>query len=310
MKENSHPVQPANAAPDLLRVAISQALKQLTAVKPIPDEAIHEARKSLKKARATLRLLVDGMNDAAYRRENIKLRDAGRLLTPLRDAKSLIDALDSLQDRYPAKLPDNSLAQLKKILHANLARARRHFHPPSGRQSAELDNCIKLLKNSLAMAQRKDIQSIEFRHIGTGLRRIYRKGRKAAAEAKADPATETLHEWRKQVKYLLNAVEGLHEGLPVSENKGNKGAKKILKRADQLADLLGNDHELAMISREIDRAEYVSVNAAVITTLHRLIDRWRAKLQKRAFKSGRKLYDQKPRQFVRRACPCVCAAPR
>lgn len=306
MKENIPVPVPAHPASSLLHAEVGEALKQLTAVQPIPDEAIHEARKSLKKARAALRLLRDGMSDAAYHRENARLRDAGRLLTPLRDAKSLIEALDSLQDRYADKLPDSNLAPLKKKLHANLAGARRRFHPPSRRRSAELNGCVKFLKNSLAMAQRKDIQSIESRHIGSGLRQIYRKGRKAAAEAKADTTTETLHEWRKQVKYLLNAVDGLH----ASGNNENKGAKKSLKRAGKLSDLLGNDHELAMLSREIDRADYVSINASVITTLHRLIDRHRAKLQKRAFKSGRKLYDRKPRQFVRRACSCVCAAPR
>jgi CHAD domain-containing protein len=131
-------VVPPNPAASLLRAAAGEALKQLTAVRPIPDEAIHEARKSLKRARAALRLLRDGMTDAAYRRENARLRDAGHLLTPLRDAKSLIDALDSLQKRYARKLPDSGLAPLNKILHANLAKAHRHFHPGATHQSAEL----------------------------------------------------------------------------------------------------------------------------------------------------------------------------
>jgi hypothetical protein len=296
---------PPNPAASLLHAAASEALKQLTAVRPIPDAAIHEARKSLKKARAALRLLRDGVSDTAYLRENARLRDAGRLLTPLRDAKSLIDALDSLQKRYASKLPDSGLAPLNKILHANLARAHRHFHPGATHQSAELNNCVTLIQNSLAMAKRQKIRSIEPVHIGSGLRRIYREGRKAHAEARADPTTERLHEWRKQVKYLLNATDGLR-----SMGSNGNGVKKMLKRADCLADLLGNDHELAMLALEIDRVNQASASAdAMIKTLHRFIDRSRAKLQKRAFKSGTKLYDQKPRQFSKRACARVCTAP-
>jgi CHAD domain-containing protein len=299
-------VVPSNPAASLLHEAAGEALKQLTAARPIPDEAIHEARKSLKKARAALRLLRDGLSDTAYRRENARLRDAGRLLTPLRDAKSLIDALDSLQKQYASKLPDSGLAPLHKILHANLVEAHRHFHPGTTHGSAELNNCVKLIKNSLAMAKRQKIRSIEPVHIGSGLRRIYRKGRKARAEARADPTTERLHEWRKQVKYLLNATDGLR-----SMGSNGNGVKKMLKRADRLADLLGNDQELGMLAREIDRVNQASASAGavMIKTLHRFIDRRRAKLQKRAFKSGTKLYDHKPRQFAKRACAHVCAAP-
>lgn len=296
---------PGNPAASLLHATVGEALRQLTSARPVSDEAIHEARKNLKKARAALRLLRDGMGDAAYRRENAKLRDAGRLLTPLRDAKSLMEALDSLQKQYAGKLTDDTLASLHKILHANLARARRHFHPGPARESAELNNCVKLIQNSVATAKRLKLRSIEPAHIGPGLRQIYRKGRKARAEAMSDPTTEKLHEWRKQVKYLFNASDVLSS----KESNGN-GIKKMLKRADRLADLLGGDHELAMLAHEIDREDRASASAdaAMTKTLHQFIDRRRAKLQKRAFKSGTKLYDQKPRKFAKRACARICTA--
>jgi CHAD domain-containing protein len=305
MKGNTEAAS-ADPPANLLQAAVGEALKQLTKSQFIRDEAVHSARKSLKKARAALRLLRDGMSEAAYHTENAKLRDVGHVLTPLRDAKSLVETLNSLQKRYANKLPDSDLAPLHEILNAGLTRARRHFHPGAGRGSVELNNCVKLLKNSLAMAKRRESRSIEPEYIGSGLLRIYRKGRKASAEAKAEPNVERLHEWRKQVKYLLNAIDGLGS----TRNNGN-GLKKKLKRAGQLAGLLGNDHELAMLAREVDRGDrtWASVEPAMIRTLHRFINRCRAKLQKRAFKSGTKLYDQKPSQFVRRTCHRVCTPP-
>lgn len=208
MKGNAEAAS-TNLPASLLHAAVDDALAQLTKNRPIHDEAVHAARKSLKKARAALRLLRDGMSEAVYRRENVKLRDVGHVLTPLRDARSLIDALNSLQERYANKLSDRSLAPLHEILHADLTRARRHFHPGPGHVSAELNNCVKLLKNSLAMAERRESRAIEPIYISSGLRRIYRKGCKARAGARADPTVERLHEWRKQVKYLLNAIDGL-----------------------------------------------------------------------------------------------------
>ncbi|MEO6824826.1 MAG: hypothetical protein ABI167_08920, partial [Nitrosospira sp.] len=83
-----------------------------------------------------------------------------------------------------------------------------------------------------------------------------------------------------------------------------KGATgKTLKRADHLADSLGDDHDLAMLSRETARGVYAPVDADLIKALDALIDRRRAKLQKRAFGLGKKLYGKKPRQFEKSIPP-------
>ncbi|MGH8763615.1 MAG: CHAD domain-containing protein [Nitrosospira sp.] len=279
---------PVNPACRSLQAAIREALEQVSAPQPISDEAIHDARKALKKARAALRLLQDGMSKPTFRRENSELRDAGRFLSPFRDAKSLIDAFDSLYDRYENKLQDVELAPLRQILHANLTKARRHF---SG-TPAELENCIRLLKDCIALTKKRDFSSIRSETIGTGLRRIYRQGSKARAEAERARTPEALHEWRKQVKYLLNAAGDLH-----LSQEGD--VAKTLKWADHLADCLGNDHDLTMLSQEIARGAYAPVDADVIKMLHALIDRRRTKLQKRAFGLGKRLYDKKPKEYVK-----------
>ncbi|MDQ3187247.1 MAG: CHAD domain-containing protein, partial [Pseudomonadota bacterium] len=197
---------PANPACRLLQTAIGEALEQVNAPQPISDEAIHDARKALKKARAALRLLQDGIRKGTYQTENSGLRDAGRFLSPFRDAKSLIDAFDSLHDRYRDELQDAELAPLHKILHGNLTKARRHF----SRTPTELENCIQLLQKCIALTKKEDFSSINSKTINTGLQRIYQKGRKARIEAETAQTPEALHEWRKQVKYLLNAADAFH----------------------------------------------------------------------------------------------------
>ena len=54
------------------------------------DEAVHEARKALKRLRALVRVARDELGDDVYRRENVAFRDAGRKLAGSRDAAVVI----------------------------------------------------------------------------------------------------------------------------------------------------------------------------------------------------------------------------
>src|SRR5665811_762772 len=54
------------------------------------DQAVHEARKSMKRLRALLRLIRDTLGENVYRFENDLLRDAGRLIGPVRDSAVLV----------------------------------------------------------------------------------------------------------------------------------------------------------------------------------------------------------------------------
>src|SRR5690349_18209809 len=58
--------------------------------------AVHEARKSIKKIRACLRLVKREFGRARFRQENRRLRNAGQKLGPLRDSEVQIKALDKL----------------------------------------------------------------------------------------------------------------------------------------------------------------------------------------------------------------------
>jgi hypothetical protein len=82
------------AIPRLARERVDRVLKSL-GEKPQPGaESIHEARKTLKSLRALLQLARGSIDAEVRRRENIFFRDAGRLLSPLRDPQALLEALD------------------------------------------------------------------------------------------------------------------------------------------------------------------------------------------------------------------------
>ena len=73
------------------------------------DDAVHDARKDLKRARSGLRLLRP-LDEVGYQRENMRLRNAARRLSAVRDNKILLARLAELlgrgkQTRAPAAPP-------------------------------------------------------------------------------------------------------------------------------------------------------------------------------------------------------------
>lgn len=79
-----------------------------------------------------------------------------------------------------------------------------------------------------------------FRALRGGLKRTYRRGRTGRKRAFAAPTTERLHEWRKRVKYHWYHVRLLQNVWP----EPMKVRRRELK---VLADLLGDDHDLAVL---------------------------------------------------------------
>src|SRR5687768_8143387 len=82
---------------------ISRARKALR--RPaLDDDAVHDARKDLKRARSGLRLLRP-LDEAAFRRENMRLRNAGRRLSAVRDDKVLLERVTALlaKEKQPAR---------------------------------------------------------------------------------------------------------------------------------------------------------------------------------------------------------------
>jgi CHAD domain-containing protein len=149
----------------------------------------------------------------------------------------------------------------------------------------------------------------DFDALEPGLRRIYRRGRKAMRRAQGDPRDENLHEWRKRVKDLWHAEQIVRSAAP-------KKLKKLAKRTHTLSDLLGDDHDLAELRLAVEqRPESFDDHVGQLAQMA-VIDRRRDQLQRQAFGLGEKLYRRRPKRFVKaivrgwrkRARPAAAAA--
>jgi len=273
-----------NAAHRMLLDSMDNAVRQIQG--KTSDEGVHDARKSLKKARAALRLLREVLGDRRYQKENAALRDAGRMLSPLRDAKVLIDALEALKERYADELEGLGFTHLHDDLRSELDRIRASLRRDD---SAVLKRCVAAIRAARRRAASWRLKPDPDATL-EGLRKLYRKARKAEAAAISGGESAAFHELRKQVKYLFNATAPLQES-------GDGALSKARDRADQLADELGDDHDLAVLCERALRRPGAEKPEA-IEALAALVRKRRAKLQKRAIRLGEKLFDRKPRKFV------------
>src|SRR5918996_5347350 len=115
----------------IVRIADGQLEMAIERLEGDSDEdlgtAVHEARKSFKRLRTTVRLARDELGDEVYRRENAAFRDAGRRLAGARDSQVLLEALAAISERYPGEAPPERFLRFRRTL------AGQHAPAPPGR---------------------------------------------------------------------------------------------------------------------------------------------------------------------------------
>jgi CHAD domain-containing protein len=269
-----------------------------------PDErAIHETRKALKRLRALLRLLRHELGEWRFAREYEILRDAARRLASARDAEVMVDTLDALLQRSPAKLArHHAMIELRELLVAERAVATR-------RTLGDRATRAEVLSELAGLRERVKLWSLHERPaiagVETDLRRIYRQGRRRhrragrASSGRGAGGTQALHQWRKRVKDLRYALEVLDV-----EGRSSKRVAKPARRANGLGELLGEEHDLALLAALLPapgRAPFKGKRGKQARrTLLKQIARRRARLRGRALREGERLYRRKPKQFAQR----------
>jgi len=252
------------------------------------DQTVHEVRLELKRARATLRLLRKCIGVDAYRRENASMRDAARPLTTVRDANVLLETLRRLAHAAQANQKEPFVRHLYRVLRRERRDVRQRLRQKDVAAAAAALGAVKRRLQGVSETRLNQAA------LGAGVKRAFKSGRKAFARVRQRPTDESLHEWRKQTKYLANQLEIV---LPLSP----KRLVKSCKRSSRLAKRLGEDHDLALLSDKIHHyatgPNAASQNDAVAELISRLA-RQRKALQRKAYQLGRRLYCAKPRRMA------------
>jgi CHAD domain-containing protein len=251
-----------------------------------PVEAVHAARKAIKKERSLLRLARAALPAKQRRAENAALRRAARGLSDARDAEVMVQTLDGLSERFAGQLPASNFASIREHLGRE-----RHAHRAQLVNSPRLPGAAGQLAGARARIDGWRLGPGGWPALAPGLERSYRRGRHAMREAERARSAELMHAWRKRVKDLWYQERFLAPvGGPVI-----RGQTKDLHR---LADLLGDHHDLGVLRRRLT-ADSLPV-AADVDGIVGLIEHRQAELEGEAVSLGSRVYAEKPRAFVRR----------
>ncbi len=257
-------------------------------------EAVHATRKRFKRLRATVRLSRDSIGEQTYDHENTALRMAGRRISAPRDAQVLIETLDALTERFGEELPKHTTAALRDRLEQDHkgATASLTADDGGGSGSGDISATRAAIDGVLVRTPAWTFEHDGFDALRPGLKRIYGRGRKAMRAAREEPSPEHLHEWRKRVKDLWHATEIVCEARP-------KQLAKVARRAHKLSGLLGDHHDLHVLRAYVSSHPQCFDAEASQHALLAVIDRRCTRLCEKALARGRKLYDRKPKRFVR-----------
>ena len=269
------------------RILVEQASRlsdDLAAADKGPEKAIHEVRKRCKRVRAVARLLRPNAK-ALYRQENAAFRDMARGLSPFRDADVRLETFDDLTSR--AERPER-FAAFREML-CDDDRDETKLEEQLSWTVTEVHAAHERLKEA------KMPNHAAFELIEPGLRQSYKRGRRAMSRAYDKPKETAFHEWRKRVKDLGYQTQTLRELWPPV-------LKRLRDELDQLGDLLGTEHDLTLVRNAVLRKADDGNSKEDLRAFLGLVEHREFELQAGAQTIGRRVYAEKPADFVRRMC--------
>jgi CHAD domain-containing protein len=288
-----------------------------------PEVAVHEVRKAIKRLRALLALLERALGRKEAARERALLRETANRLAGARDADVMIATLEGLVQRHPRRLARRGVRELRSRLERQRLEARQSAFdgavlattsatagPRDGLSAngalgglgerAVIEADLRALRTRIAAWSLPPGGT--GRALDEGLREIYRAGRtgcRRAGKRKPDPLA--FHRWRKHVKELRYAAEALDlRETPKARAGGSARIAKLARRADELGELLGEEHDLALLAELVRTNRPLRARKRSRKALLGAIARRRTRLRERALREGARLYALPPGPFTRR----------
>jgi CHAD domain-containing protein len=251
-----------------------------------PSFAVHEWRKSMRRARALLRLFRHLLDDADRERITTALRNAQRATSNLRDADVLLPVVEELvADKHTGGKQRVALVRMKRHLRserrrkgnaANAARAALSGHLPAVRAAVD-----RFERGLPAEIRREDLEA--------GLGKSYRRAVAAFNRSRKDAADDVaFHDLRKATKVL-------HYQAELLSGAGDARGERVRKQLSQLAEAQGRVTDLLVL-----RADVAAPGAGDAESLEELLDKGIARRRRPAQRAARKLLSKPADRFAQR----------
>jgi CHAD domain-containing protein len=240
---------------------------------------VHEWRKSLRRARALLRLARPAVDDPVRRSVNASLRTAQRAASSLRDAEALQLALRALR-----KQKGQTAAERRDI--TTFSRSLRRAAPPAAKATSTLQAHRPRILAAAGRFERALPPEMDWPEIEKGLRDSYVRAREALRRLRHDEADQQFHDLRK-------AIKSLHYQTGLLASTGHRPAAKLRKRLDELAETQGHVTDLLLLR----------AHAPDLPALKSLIARTIPPNRKASIKLARRVLHGAPKGFAKKLIP-------
>ncbi|MBL9015980.1 MAG: CHAD domain-containing protein [Myxococcales bacterium] len=264
--------------------AVQSAKDAVAAVDRSPTDAVHSARKGLRRARAVLELVAGALPKGERKAVTKALQEARRALSTVRDHAVAPETLGQLplgdEDRATAKrVLDNAAEalpatqEIKQLLAESAARAAAQGEALEAALPAE----------------------IELDTVLDGIRGVYAEARRARRGGKR--SKQWFHSWRRRSKELGYQLDFLcaHAGPRIHA---------IHSEIEGLSDTLGPAVDLVMV-RDFLETHNQGISGDELEHLQSAVDAQLGDLMKQTRKAGRDTFSQKPKKFAKRIAKAI-----
>ncbi|WP_317928694.1 CHAD domain-containing protein [Halioxenophilus sp. WMMB6] len=251
-----------------------------------PADAVHSARKNIKRLRALLRLVRTGLGESAFHQANSLLRDVNRSLCDLRDEQALWETHARLVKHRKKSCQESCLQAMAALLQQKSGQQQSLTGCPQAIPAAAAQQLSLCLLTPLPLNFTRQNDAV------LGICESYQLSRNLYRQCKHSHDVKLMHAWRKRVKDFVYQAQYLAALYPAV-------LPPWLDCQTQLADLLGEYQDLSTLTdwlaqnRSLSKKGEKSLYRAMIT----LIEKEQATLKKSALKLGDKLFRKKPAEI-------------
>jgi len=272
----------------IAREQLERAVAELAAAEPDVDLRVHSVRKRIKKLRGLLRLVRPSLGEEVFKRENVRLRDAGRRLASARRARAIVGAFDALIEHDATVLAEPALQAFRDRLVSSRDHAIETLHGESHAEEVRA-----ALEEILGGVDEWPVRGEGWKVVRGGFRRNYRTARRWMSACVARPKTEHFHEWRKYAKHHFYHVRLLHRVW-----EAPLGA--LAESLEHLTELLGSEHDLDDLRMALLTDPPPEELFQAASALLKAVELRRAELRADAFALGARVFAESPRSATLR----------
>jgi CHAD domain-containing protein len=268
-----------------MREVVAHAEQMARLARRRPSFAVHEWRKSMRRARALLRLFRHLLDEADRERVTTALRNAQRAASRLRDADVLLPVVEELvADKHTASKQRVVLVRIKRQLRAS----RRRLRDPGSTASATLARHLGPVRAAVDRFERGLPAEVRLEDVEAGLGKSYRRTVAAFHRTRKDPGDEVaFHDLRKATKVLHYQAELLGRA-------GDPRGERLRKQLSRLAEAQGRVTDLLVL-----RAGLSAPGPGAAAALEELLEKGIARRRRPAQRAARKLLSSPPGRFAR-----------